>query len=248
MRFDDAPIEGRLRERYKRFLADVELEGGEIVTAHCPNTGSLLGCKRAGSRVWLRDSKNPLRKLRHTWQAIRVGRSWVNVDTSLPNRVVREAVEAGVVPSLAGYQRLRPEVPYGRASRIDLLLEKDDAPPCYVEVKSTTLTEGRVALFPDAVTARGLKHLEELIEVVRSGARAVQFFFVSRRDVEVFRPADAIDPAYGEALRHALAAGVEVLAWRTRVAPRLLELEHELPIELPALPRRGPARGRRRKA
>lgn len=232
MRFEEPPIEGRLRSRYKRFFADVELPGGERITAHCPNTGSLLGCLRAGSPVWLRDSRNPQRKLRYTWQAIRVGRSWVNVDTNLPNRVVAEAVAAGRVPQLAGYDRLRREVPYGRSSRIDLLLEKEGAPACYVEVKSTTLTEGRAALFPDAVTERGRKHLHELVETVRSGARAVQFFFVNRRDVDVFRPADVIDPSYGEALREAHAAGVEVLAWRARVTARRLELDGELPVEL----------------
>ena len=232
MRFDEPPIQGRLKERYKRFFADVELPDGEIVTAHCPNTGSLMGCKEAGRPVWLRDSHNPARKLRLTWQAIRVGSAWVNVDTSLPNRVVAEAVERGQVPALDGYAALRREVPYGDRSRIDLLLEDPARPPCYVEVKSTTFTSGRSALFPDAVTERGRKHLGELIEVARRGARAVQFFFVNRTDVACFRPADQIDPLYANALRDAAEAGVEVLAWTARVTPRQLVLDAELPVEL----------------
>ncbi len=237
MRFPAAPLEGRLVRRYQRFFAEVELDGGERLVAHCPNTGSLLGCLAPGSRVWLRDSGNPERKLRFTWQAVRIGRTWINVDTSLPNRVVAEAVAAGGVAELGGYARLRREVPYGRASRIDLLLEDDARGACHVEVKSTTLTENGAALFPDAVTERGTKHLGELARLARRGARAVQFFFVSRADVEVFRPADAIDPVYGRALRRAVAAGVEVLAYTTRVEARRLELLRPLPLDLTA-PRR----------
>ena len=247
MRFADPPIEGRLVRRYKRFLADVELPQGEVVVAHCPNTGSLLGCKEQGSRVWLRDSRDPRRKLRYTWQAIRVGRTWVNVDTSLPNRVVREALQAGCVPELSGYEEVRREVPYGRASRIDLLLEGDGRPSCYVEVKSTTLARGPAGLFPDAVTTRGLKHLEELARVARRGLRAVQFFLVGRDDVECFRPADDIDPDYGRALRRAARAGVELMAWTVRVEPHGIDLHRALEIELPPLPARK-RRARRRKA
>jgi len=244
MRFDAPPIEGTLRARYKRFFADVELPDGEVVTAHCPNTGSLIGCKEPGSAAWLRDSGDPDRKLRHTWQAIRVGDAWVNVDTSLPNRVVHEAVLAGEIPALAGYAEARREVPYGTRSRIDLLLTHPDRPPCYVEVKSTTLAEGRIAFFPDAATERGHKHLGELREVVRSGGRAVQFFFVGRGDVDVFRPADHIDPAYATTLRRVVDAGVEVMAWSARVEPGGLELLRELALELDG-PRRLAPRKRR---
>jgi sugar fermentation stimulation protein A len=232
MRFSDAPIEGRLVRRYQRFFAEVELAGGERLVAHCPNTGSLLGCLAPGSRVWLRDSGNPARKLRYTWQAVRVGRAWVNVDTALPNRVVAEAVRAGRVPELAGYARVRREAPYGRGSRIDLLLEDDERGTCHVEVKSTTLVEGGVALFPDAVTERGTRHLAELARLARAGKRAVQFFFVSRPDVVAFRPADAIDPDYGRALRRAVLAGVEVLAYAARVEARRLELARTLRLDL----------------
>ena len=226
-------VEGRLVRRYKRFLADVELADGTLVTAHCPNTGSLLGCQEPGSLVVLRDSQDPGRKLRYTFQSIRIGRGLVNVDTGLPNAVVAEAVERGQVPELAGYDTLRREVKYGANSRIDLLLEnRGGGPRCYVEVKSTTLARGRTARFPDAVTERGRKHLVELSAVVAAGERAVQFFFVSRGDVSRFAPADDIDPAYGQALRAAAAAGVELVAYSTRVRPDRLELARSLPIEL----------------
>jgi sugar fermentation stimulation protein A len=233
MRFEDPPVRGTLLKRYKRFLADVELEDGSMLTAHCPNTGSLLGCKEPGSAVLLRDSKDPKRKLRFTWQAIKVGRTWVNVDTNLPNRVVAEALEAGEVPGLTGYDRVRREVKYGKNSRIDVLLEADDGRSCYVEVKSTTLAEGKFGLFPDAVTERGRKHLGELADVVRAGGRAVQFFLVGRSDVTAFRPADHIDEKYGIALREAAEVGVELMAYDTKVGTRTCELGSPLPIELP---------------
>ena len=224
-------LEGRLVRRYKRFLADVELEDGSLVTAHCPNPGRMLGCSEPGSRVVLRDSQNPARKLRYTFQSIQVGRGLVNVDTALPNEVVREAIEAGRIPELADYDEVRREVPYGESSRIDLLLSRRDE-ECYVEVKSATLARGRTALFPDAVTARGRRHLGELTAVVRQGQRAVQFFFVSRCGMSRFAPADDIDPAYGEALRTAAAAGVELLAYTSRVRPNRIDVHRRIPVEL----------------
>ena len=223
MQFEAPPIQGLLRARYKRFFADVELPDGTVITAHCPNTGSLMGCKEPGSPAWLRDSGDEKRKLRHTWQAVQVDGAWVNVDTNLPNRVVYEAIVAGEVPALAGYAEARREVAYGKQkrSRIDVLLEDEGRAPCYVEVKNTTLAEDGVAMFPDAATERGLKHLGELRDVAKAGMRAVQFFFISRDDVEVFRPADHIDPAYSTTLRRVADAGVEVMAWTTRVEPIL---------------------------
>lgn len=237
MEFDADPLLARFVARRKRFFADAELADGTPLTAHCPNTGSLLGCLVPGARVWLRDSGKPERKLRYTWQAIELGATWVNVDTSLPNRVVAEAVAAGLVPELAGYAALRREVAYGQNSRIDLLLEDPRRGSCHVEIKSTTLAEGDVALFPDAVTERGTKHLAELARLARRGQRAVQFFFVSRADVTRFRPAEHIDPAYARALRRAAQAGVELLAYTVRVEPRRLELLAPLPIELEPQPR-----------
>ena len=235
MKIDQPLVEATLVKRYKRFLTDVTLDDGSTLTAHCPNTGSLLGCKEPGSRVWLRDTENDKRKYRHSWQAIRVGETWVNVDTGLPNAEVYAAIVEGRVPALAGYDSARREVKYGGNSRIDVLLEGKGGDPdarCYVEVKNTTLAEGDVALFPDAVTERGRKHLGELAAMVAEGHRAVQFFFVSRDDVAVFRPADAIDPAYAAALRDAAAAGVEVMAWAARVMPDAIELCAELEVDL----------------
>lgn len=239
MRFEEPPIEGTLVLRYKRFLADIELASGEVIVAHCPNTGGLLGCKTPGSRVWLRDSRDPKRKLRHTWQAIEVDGTWVNVDTNLPNRVVAAALEARSIPQLAGFQNVKREVAYGENSRIDVLLTDEAGRRCYVEVKSTTLVEGDAGLFPDAVTARGKKHLFELMRMVGEGHRAVQLFLLNRSDVARFRPADDIDPAYGEALREAAAAGVEILALSAHVEPLSFELGRELAVELPRLVRAG---------
>jgi sugar fermentation stimulation protein A len=226
-------IEGRLVRRYKRFFAEVELADGTLVTAHCPNTGSLKGCLAEGSRAILRDSQDLERKLRYVFQAVEIGGTLVNVDTGLPNRVVHEAVLAGAIPELAGYDEARREVRYGENSRIDLLLSrKRPEELCYVEVKNTTLAEGPLALFPDAVTERGLKHLRELSAMVAGGHRAVQFFFVSRDDVTSFAPADAIDPAYGAALRAAARAGVEVLAYSARVSPEALDVQRRLQVAL----------------
>lgn len=243
MRFPEPPLEARFLRRYKRFFADVELPNGEVLTAHCPNTGRLLGCLQEGAPVWLRDSKSDTRKLRYTWQAIQVGGTWINVDTSLPNRVVAEAMQAGQVPGFTG-DGLRREVPYGKNSRIDLLLTEPNGRPCYVEVKSTTLTDGEIAFFPDAVTERGRKHLSELARLARRGVRAVQFFFVSRNDAQSLQPADTIDRVYGKALRRAVRAGVEVHAWSACVRREQLTLDRELRFVLPPLPP-APAKGRR---
>lgn len=228
----DAPLlEGRLLRRYKRFLADVELAGGEVVTAHCPNTGSLSGCLEEGARAVLRDSNDPKRKLRYTFQTVEVDGTWVNVDTSLPNAVVAEAVERGRLRPLAGYDAHRREVRYGENSRIDLLLERGEE-RCYVEVKSTTLARGTLALFPDAVTTRGRKHLVELARMVDEGHRGVILFLVARADVTRFSPADDIDAEYGRTLRDVVDRGVEALAYTTRVEPGRIEIGRKLPIRL----------------
>ncbi|MAF64964.1 MAG: DNA/RNA nuclease SfsA [Planctomycetes bacterium] len=233
MRIEKPILEGRLRRRYKRFLADVELPDGELLTVHCPNPGRLQGCLGDAAEVILRDSEDGNRKLRYTLQTVRVGRHWVNVDTSLPNAVVAEAIEAGAIEELAGYDSLRREVAYGRNSRIDILLEGKSGERCYVEVKCTTLVEHRVAMFPDAVTARGLKHLVELSRMVAEGHRAVMFYFISRADARRFEPADHIDPAYGDGLREAVAAGVEMIAYSASVTPQRLELAAPVKITIP---------------
>ncbi len=231
MRIEQPITQGKLIKRYKRFLADVELDDGELLTAHCPNTGSLKGCVPEGARVVLRDSENPKRKLRWTFQTVEVDGTWVNVDTGLPNALVAEAIEQGKVKELTGFDSLRREVKYGENSRIDVLLEQGDK-KCYVEVKSTTLAEGKTAMFPDAVTERGRKHLIELERMVAEGHRAVIFFCVSRGDVTNFTTADEIDPKYGETFRRVCTeGGVEALAYSTKVGPDSFEIGKRLKIK-----------------
>ncbi|MCP9775828.1 DNA/RNA nuclease SfsA [Cyanobium sp. WAJ14-Wanaka] len=215
-------VEGTLVKRYKRFMADVELEGGEVVTAHCPNTGPMTGVLHPGGRVRLRHDPSPTRKLAWTWEQALVqgahGKSiWVGVNTALPNRLVRATIEAGCLePWLGPIAAIRAEVPYGegRRSRIDLLLTPAENAPdpraIYLEVKNTTWTQGELALFPDTVTERGQKHLVEL-KALLPGTRAVLVPCLSRSDVSRFAPGDSADPRYGELFREALAAGVEVL-------------------------------------
>ncbi len=239
MKFPTPLVEGQLLRRYKRFLADVELASGGAVTAACPNTGSMMGCCEPGSRVWLSESDSPTRKYRHTWELVEAGgprrKVLVGINTGLPNRLVAEAIETGVIGELAGYATLRREVPFGEErSRIDLLLESPGRAPCYVEVKNVTaaVSDG-VALFPDAVSERGTKHLRELVRLRAQGRRPVLVFCVQRGDVDEVRPADAIDPLYGRTLREAVAAGVEVMAWRARVTARSIALGTRIPVTLP---------------
>jgi sugar fermentation stimulation protein A len=215
MRFGQALVTGRLVWRHKRFLADVILDSGERVTAHVANTGSMRSTREPGSAVALSHHPDPHRKLRWTLELVRVGRSWVGVNTARPNRIVEEAIAAGRIGPLRGYPELRREVRYGARSRVDLLLEGRRG-LCYVEVKNVTYREGRLALFPDAVTERGARHLRELREVVRQGHRGVIFFLVNRDDCAAFGPAREIDPRYGELLDEVTARGVEALAYRVR--------------------------------
>ena len=226
-------VAGRLLRRRNRFVAAVELPQG-VVDAHCPNTGSMLGCREPGSRVWLSAADKPGRKLTWTWELVEAAGSLVGIHTGRSNTLVREAIEAGTLPELAGYTNIRAEVPYGANSRIDLLLEAAGRPPCYVEVKNVTaaVSDG-VGYFPDAVTARGTKHLREMMELVATGRRAVLCFCVQRADVAAVRPADHIDPVYGRTLRAALAAGVEVCALGARVGTDAIVLESRLPVICP---------------
>lgn len=225
-------LPGRLIKRYKRFLADIELADGSVVTAHCPNSGSMLGCNLPGSPVMFSLSPNPTRKLPYTWELVQVDGYWVGLNTMLPNRLAEEAILNGTITELQGYERLRREVPYGsERSRIDILLEGDGR-RCYVEVKNVTLVEHGVALFPDAVTERGQKHLRELMEVVRNGERGVILFTVQRGDGGWVAPADRIDPAYGRLLREAVVNGVEALAYRAQVEPEAIRLTGRLAIRL----------------
>lgn len=227
-------VPGRLIQRRNRFVAEVMLDDGRPVEAHCPNTGSMAGCKAPGSRVWLSPAENPARKLAWTWELVEADGTLVGLHTGRSNGLVAEAIAAGRVPSLAGYEKLRREVRYGESSRIDLLLEFADRPPCYVEVKNVTAAvDGGIGYFPDAVTTRGAKHLREMAVEVARVNRAMLVFCVQRGDVDEVRPADHIDPAYGVALRQALAAGVEVVALGALVSPEVIVLCRDLPVRVP---------------
>lgn len=230
MRLPEQLTRGTLIRRYQRFLADVVLESGEIVTVHCPNSGSMTGCAVAGSPVILSRSDRPGRKYPFTWELVQVNGCWIGINTGITPSLVREGIAAGVVKELQGYESIRPEVRRGE-SRLDLLLTGCGG-NCWVEVKNVTLmAEGR-ALFPDAVTLRGQKHLHELREVVRSGERGVIFFVIQRGDCDAMSPADLIDPAYGRLLRETTAAGVEPLAYRADVSPEGVCLTHRVPVIL----------------
>ena len=231
--------EARLLRRYKRFLADVELPTGEQITVHCPNTGSMKNCVEAGAKVWLSKSDNPKRKHAYTWELIRTARGHtIGINTGKANKLVEDAVRSSLIPGLDGYADIRREVAYGNeGSRIDLLLKEGRKPDSYVEVKSVTLLEEPVSqgvgYFPDAVSERGAKHLRELRAMVDNGARGVLFFCVQHTGVQEVRPADHVDPGYGQLLREVVEAGVEVLAWKVRLTSSGFRLWREVPVCLP---------------
>ncbi|OOG24527.1 sugar fermentation stimulation protein SfsA [Thioalkalivibrio denitrificans] len=233
MHFDPPLTEATLLRRYKRFLADVRTADGREFTAHCPNTGSMLGCMMPGSRVWLSRSDDPKRKYAHTWQLVEADGTSVGINTGLANRLVEEALADGVITELAQWPEVRREVRYGaRRSRIDLLLG-NGASQCYVEVKNVTAAvEDGVAVFPDAVSTRGTRHLEELMLMREAGQDAALVFCVQRADVTRVRPADDIDPVYGARLREAADAGVQVLAYGADVSPEAVRLVRALDVDL----------------
>lgn len=218
---------GTLLKRYKRFFADIELDSGEVVTAHCPNTGSMTGICHLGGRVMVSHNPSPKRKLAYTWELAEVhdnGAIWVGTNTALPNRVMKSVLSDRLLPQLGEYSDIRTEVKYGREgkSRIDFLLTTADQRPIYIEVKNTTWAKGTLAVFPDAVTTRGQKHLRELIELLPK-ARAVMLYFINRGDCVTFSPGDETDPEYGALLRTAVAQGVEVLPCRFNVTPEQIQ-------------------------
>jgi sugar fermentation stimulation protein A len=228
MRFDPPLLEGRLARRYKRFLADIEIEG-RVQTVHCPNPGSMLGLAEPGSRVWVSKSANPARKLPLTWELVEAPGSLVGINTGLANALVAEALAGGRIPELAGYGETRREVAYGERSRIDFRLAGAGRSPCYVEVKSVTLARRPpLAEFPDSVTARGARHLAELEARRRHAERAVMLFLVQRADCERLAVAGDIDPAYAKAFAAADRAGVEFLAYGCCLSPDGIEIARPL--------------------
>ena len=230
MKFDKPLVRGSLIKRYKRFLADVRLETGEVVTAHVANSGAMLGTSDPGLEVWLSPAAGPGRKLAWSWELCRVDGFLVGVNTAHPNRIVAEAIAAGEIPELTGYGALKREVKYGINSRIDILLTDSARPPCYVEVKNVHLKQGDWAEFPDAVTARGTKHLHELSDMVAQGGRAVMVYLVQREDCNAFRPAVAIDPVYASALAKAIEDGVEAICYTCKMSLDGLVIGRPLPI------------------
>jgi sugar fermentation stimulation protein A len=224
MKFSQALIPGTLLQRYKRFLADVRLDSGEIVTAHTANSGSMKGLLERGNLVFLSFHDLPTRKLKYSWEIVRAGSTLVGINTSFPNKLVEEGIPLGLIKELRGYGEIRREVPYGKNSRVDLLLSNGEKEKCYVEVKNVTLVEGDKALFPDAVSERGQKHLLELASMVKKGHRAVLCYVLQRNDTDIVAPADSIDPQYGKILRQVIKKGVEVIAYQARVTPEEIVL------------------------
>ncbi|MFO1172561.1 MAG: DNA/RNA nuclease SfsA [Hyphomicrobiaceae bacterium] len=237
MKFLSPLLRGTLVQRYKRFLADVRLATGETITATCPNTGSMLGLTSPGSTVWLSVSDSPTRKYPHTWEIIEAdlgkGPALVGINTGHPNRLVADAIEAGLVPELTGFATMRREVRYGKNSRIDLLLETPGSGCCYVEVKNVHLARASgLAEFPDCVTERGMKHLAELSDMVKAGHRAAMVYLVQRGDCERLAIARDIDPAYADAFDKARKKGVEMLCLACEITPEEIRVARALPIDV----------------
>jgi sugar fermentation stimulation protein A len=223
---------GRLVKRYKRFLADVRLDDGTLVTAHCANSGRMTTCSQPGRPVFLSYHDNPRRKHKYSWELIRMPNAWVGVNTLVPNRLVAQTIENGNMPQLNGYDQVTREVRVDSHSRLDLRLSGKGRRDCYIEVKNCTLVENGRAMFPDAPTARGQKHLAVLEQLKAQHARTVIFFLVQRTDAQLFKPADQIDPEYGRLLRRAAQAGVEVLAYDVRIDLKRIALNRALPVRL----------------
>jgi sugar fermentation stimulation protein A len=235
MRFDSALIPATLVRRYKRFLADVVLDTGDVTTVHVANPGAMTGLDRPLSRIWLSDSGNPLRKYRCTWEMVETdlgsGPELVGVNTGQPHQLVAEAIASGLIPELRNYPSIRREVKYGEKSRIDFLLDGPEREACYLEIKNVHLMrQPRLAEFPDCVTERGAKHMRELAQVRASGARAMLLFVIQIPSADRFAVARDIDPAYGAAFDRARAAGVETLAWRCNVSLGGIEMAAPIPI------------------
>lgn len=230
MEFPGPLQRGRLVQRYKRFFADVMLDDGRAVTAHCPNPGAMLGLNAPGLPVWVSVSDDPKRKLAHTLEIVEADGGLVGVNTMHPNRLAAEALAEDLIPELAGYQEVRREVKYGEASRVDFLLTSADRPPCFLEIKNVHFRrDGRLAEFPDCVAARSLKHLRELSREVQGGARAVMLFIVQRTDCDLFDAAADIDPVYAAGLVEAAKRGVEILAYGCDIGSKSIRVSRPIP-------------------
>jgi len=223
-------IHGRLIKRYKRFLADVKLDDGAVVTAHCTNSGTMKTCLEEDAEVYLSPANDPKRKTKFTWEMIKIDGNWIGVNTGVPNKLAFDALVNNTIFSLRGYTHVRREVKFGN-SRLDLYAE-NDTEKCFIEVKNVTMKVGTYARFPDARTERGLKHLNELMEIRRQGMRAVMLYIIQRVDVEIFGPAWDIDPAYAKTLLEAFESGVEIIPLMTHVSPEKIELGRMLPFDL----------------
>ncbi len=229
MKFPTKLIKGKIIKRYKRFLADIELEDGQVVVAHTANTGSMKTCWEPGWKVLCSYHDDPKRKLKYSLELTNNGKSWILVNTSMPNKLAYEAVEKELITELKGYDHIKPEAKIGK-SRIDLLLTKESGEKCYVEIKNVTLrADDGGAQFPDGVTERGQKHLKELMEIKKSGDRACMLYMVNRADVDSFSPAEHIDPKYAELLREAESKGVEILVYQTKITPSSVIVEKSIP-------------------
>jgi sugar fermentation stimulation protein A len=235
MEFSSPLAGGTLLRRYKRFLADVRLDDGTVVTAACPNTGAMLGLTGAGARVYLSRSESPTRKYPHTWELVEIaGLGLVGVNTGSPNRIAREAVVGGLLPELSGYGTLRMEVKYGENSRIDILLEDGGRPPCYVEVKNAHLfRKPGLVEFPDCVTERGTKHLDELARMVARGCRAAMLYIVQASGPSRLALAGDLDPTYFKAFARARRAGVEAYALCCKVSTSAIAADRAIPVDGP---------------
>ena len=230
MKFNNQLVHGTLIRRYKRFLADVKLDDGTEVVAHCTNSGSMKSCLENGAEVYLSPVDDLKRKTKFTWEMIKINGDWVGINTGNPNKLAFEAISAGIIPGLEGYTTVKREVKFGD-SRFDIFAENKHE-KCFIEVKNVTLKEGNYALFPDAITIRGQKHLKTLMEVKKQGMRAVMLYIIQRSDVEFFAPAREIDAAYSETLKKALDVGVEVIPVMAKVTPEAIELGEILPFKI----------------
>lgn len=231
MRLPEPLISGKFIRRYKRFLADMELASGDMVTVHCANSGSMKSLLHVGADVLLSVSDNPKRKLPYTWELIKIDGSWVGVNTLRTNHFVREALANRSIPELSAYTEIKPEARWADGTRFDFFL-KNATDECFLEVKNVSLEEEKVALFPDSITKRGTKHLQELMAVVEKKKRAMMLFVVNREDCRLFQPADSIDAVYGQTLRQAVAGGVEMLVYSMQHLPPESQLGHPVPFEL----------------